>query len=72
MVDRSMVVAVYIDLGVVSFVEASAHYLNVVAFSWELQELSSVPYGLSCIGIVFNYWLVVIYGSGHILRVIRS
>jgi hypothetical protein len=32
MVDRSMVVAVDIDLGVVSFAEASAHVFYVVAF----------------------------------------
>jgi hypothetical protein len=72
MVDRSMVVAVYIDIGVVSFAEASAHYFNVVAFPWDLQELSPVPHGFSCIGIVFNSWLVVISGLGHRLCVIRS
>jgi hypothetical protein len=60
MEDRSMAVAVEIDHGVVSFAEASAHVFDVVAFPWDLHELSSVPHGLSCIGIVFNSWSVVI------------
>jgi hypothetical protein len=72
MVDRSMVVAVDIDLGVVSFDEASAQDFDFVAFPWDLHELSSVPHGVSCIGIVFNSWLVVIFGLGYRLRVIRS
>jgi hypothetical protein len=72
MVDRYMVVAVYIDLVVVSFAEASAYDFDFVAFRWDLHELSLVPHGLSCIGIVFNSWLVVIYGLGHRLCVIRS
>jgi hypothetical protein len=67
-----MVAAVDIDLGVVIFAEASAHVFDVVAFPWDLHKLSSVPHGLSCIGIVFNYWLVVISGLGHRLRVMRS
>jgi hypothetical protein len=67
-----MVVAVDIDLGVVSFFEDSPHVLDVVAFPWDLHELISVPHGLSCIGIVFNSWLVVISGVGHRLRVMRS
>jgi hypothetical protein len=67
-----MVAAVDIDLGLVSLAEASAHVFDFVAFPWDLHELSSVPHGLSCIGIVFNSWLVVISGLGHRLRVMRS
>jgi hypothetical protein len=67
-----MVVAVDIDLGMVSFAEDSAHVFDFAADPWDLHELSSVPHGLSCIGIVFNSWLVAISGLGHILRVMRS
>jgi hypothetical protein len=35
-----MVVAVDIDLGVVSFAEASAHVFDFVAFPWDIHELS--------------------------------
>jgi hypothetical protein len=72
MVDQYMVVAVDIDLKVVSFAEASAHDFDVAAFPWDLHELSSVPHGLSCIGILFNSWLVVNSGVGHRLHVMRS
>jgi hypothetical protein len=72
MVDRSIVAAVDIDLGVVSFVEKSAHVFVFAVVPWEFHELRSVPHFLSCIGIVFNYWLVVISGLGQRLRVIRS
>jgi hypothetical protein len=67
-----MVAAVDIDIRVVSFAEGSAHVLDLVAFPWDLHELNSVPYGLSCIGIFFNSWLVVISGLRHRLRVMRS
>jgi hypothetical protein len=67
-----MVAAVYIDLGVVSFAEDSAHVFDFADVHWDLHELSSVPHGLSCIGIVFNSWLVAISGLGHRLRVMRS
>jgi hypothetical protein len=67
-----MVAAVEIDLGVVSFAEDSAHVFDFAAVSWDLHELSSVPHGLSCIGIVFNSWLVAIYGLDHRLHVMRS
>jgi hypothetical protein len=72
MVDRSIVSAVDIYLGVVSFVEDSAHVFDFAAVPWEFHELSSVPHGLSCIGIVFNSWLVVISGVGQRLHVMRS
>jgi hypothetical protein len=65
MVDRSIVAAVDIDLGVVSFAEDSAHVFDFAAVPWDFHKLSSVPHGLSCIGIVFNYWLVAIYGWGR-------
>jgi hypothetical protein len=67
-----MVAAVDIALGVVSFAEDSAHVFYFASAPWDLHELSSVPHGLSCIGIVFNSWLVAISGLGHRLRVIRS
>jgi hypothetical protein len=67
-----MVAVVEIDLGVVSFAEDSAHVFDFDAVSWDLYEFSSVPHGLSCIGSVFNSWLVAIYGLGHRLRVMRS
>jgi hypothetical protein len=66
------VAAVDIDLGVVSFAEDSAHVFDFAAVSWDLHELSSVPHGLSCIVIVFNYWLVATSGLGQRLRVMRS
>jgi hypothetical protein len=72
MVDRSIVAAVDIDLRVVSFVEDSAHVFDFAAVPWDFHELRSVPHCLSCIGIVFDSWLVVIYGLGQRLRVIRS
>jgi hypothetical protein len=67
-----MVAAVDIDLGVVSFAEDSAHVFDFAAVPWDLHELSAVPHGLSCIGIVFNCWQVAISGLGHRLRVMRS
>jgi hypothetical protein len=72
MVDRSIVAAVYIDLGVVSFVEESAHIFYCAVVPWDFHELMSVPHCLSCIGIVFNSWLVVISGMGIIRRHRRS
>jgi hypothetical protein len=63
------VAAVDIDLGVVSFAEDSAHVLDFAAVPCDLHKLSSVPHGLSYIGIVFNSWLVAIFGLGHRLRV---
>jgi hypothetical protein len=72
MVDRSVVAAVDIDLGVVSFVEDSAHVFDFVVVPWDFPELTSAPHYLSCIGIVFISWLVVISGLGHRLRVMRS
>jgi hypothetical protein len=71
MVDRSVVAAVDIDLGVVSFVEESAHVFDFVVVPWDFHELMSVTHCLLCIGIVFNSWLVVISGLGQILRVMR-
>jgi hypothetical protein len=72
MVDQSIVDAVDIDLGVVSFVEDFAHVFDFAAVPWDFHELSLVPRGLSCIGIVFNSWLVVISGLGQRFRVMRS
>jgi hypothetical protein len=72
MVDQSIVAAVDTDLGVVSFVEDSAHVFNFSAVPWHFHELTSVPNYLSCIGIVFNSWLVVISGLGQRLHVMRS
>jgi hypothetical protein len=72
MVDGSIVAAVDIDLRVVSFVEDSDHVFDFAAVPWDFHELSLVPHGLSCIGIVFNSWLVLISGLGQILCVMRS
>jgi hypothetical protein len=72
MVGRSVVAAVDIDIGVVSFVEESAHVFDFAVVPWDFHEFTSAPYCLSCIGIVFNSWLVVIYGLGQGLRVMRS
>jgi hypothetical protein len=72
MVDRSIVDAVDIDLGVVSFAEDSANVFDFADVPWDFHELSWVPHDLSCIGIVFNSWLVSIYGLGQRLRVMRS
>jgi hypothetical protein len=72
MVDQSIVAAVDIDLGVVSFAEDSAHVLDSAAVPWDFHELISVPHGLSCKGIVFNSWLVAISRLGQRLRVMRS
>jgi hypothetical protein len=72
MVERSIVTAVDIDLGVVSFTEDSAHVFDFAVVPWDFHELSSVPHGLSCIDIVFNSWLVAISGLGQRLRVMRS
>jgi hypothetical protein len=54
MLDRSAVAVVDIDLGVVSFVDESAHVFNFAVVAWDLHELPYVPHCLSCIGIVFN------------------
>jgi hypothetical protein len=67
-----MVAAVEIDLGVVSFVEDSPHVFDFAAVPWDLHEFIAVPHGLSCIGIVFNSWVVAISGLGHRLCVMRS
>jgi hypothetical protein len=67
-----MVAAVEIYLGVVSFAEDYAHVFDFAAVPCDPYELMLVPHGLSCIGIVFNYWLVAISGLGHRLRVMRS
>jgi hypothetical protein len=72
MVDRSIVAAVDIDLGVVSFVEDSAHVFDFAVVPWDFHKFRSVPHCLSCKGIVFNSWLVVISGLGQRLRVMRS
>jgi hypothetical protein len=53
--DRSSIAAVDIDLGVVSFVDESAHVFGFVMVPWDFHELTSVPHFFSCIGIVFNY-----------------
>jgi hypothetical protein len=55
MVGRYVVAAVDIDLGVVSFVDKSAHVFDFAVVPWDLHELTLVPHCLSCIGIVFNY-----------------
>jgi hypothetical protein len=72
MVGRSVVAAVDIDLGVVSFVDESAHVFDFSVVPWGFHELTSVPHCLSCIGIVFNSLLVVISGLGQRFRVMRS
>jgi hypothetical protein len=66
------VAAVDIYLGVVSFAEDSVHVFDFSAAPWDIHKLSSVPHGLSCIGIVFNSWLVAISGLSQRLRVMRS
>jgi hypothetical protein len=40
MADRSIVAAVDIDIGVVSFVEDSAHVFDFAAVPWDFHELS--------------------------------
>jgi hypothetical protein len=55
MFDRYGVAVVDIDLGVVSFVDESAHVFDVVAVPWDFYKLTSVPHFLSCIDILFNY-----------------
>jgi hypothetical protein len=72
MSDRSAVVTVEIDLGVVCFVDESGHCL---AFDVSLvvpQELLSVANLFSCIGIMLSSWLLFFSGLGQRLRVIRS
>jgi hypothetical protein len=54
MVGRSVVAAVDIDLGVVSFVDESAHAFDVAVVPWDFHKLTPVTHCLSCIGIVFN------------------
>jgi hypothetical protein len=55
MLDQSAVAAVDIDLGVVSFVDESAHVFGFVMVPWDFHELTYVSHYLSCICIVFNY-----------------
>jgi hypothetical protein len=55
MVGRSVVAEVDIDLGVISFVDESAHVFDFDVVPWDFHELTSVPHCLLCIGIVFNY-----------------
>jgi hypothetical protein len=71
MVDRSVVAALDIDLRVVSFGEESAHVFDFVVVPCDFIELMSLPHCFSCICIVFNSWLVVIYGLSQRLRVMR-
>jgi hypothetical protein len=71
MVGLYVVAAVDIDLGVVSFVKESANVFDFAVVPWDFHELTLVPHCLSCIGIVFSSWLVVIFGLGQILRVMR-
>jgi hypothetical protein len=54
MVGQSVVAAVDIDLGVVSFVDISAHVFDFAVVTWDFYELTSMTNCLSCIGIVFN------------------
>jgi hypothetical protein len=54
MLDRSAVTAADIDLGVVSFVDESAHVFDFAVVPWGFHELTSMPHCLSCIGIAFN------------------
>jgi hypothetical protein len=72
MLDRSDVAAVDIDLGGVCFVDESGQVLVFAVVVLDFHQLLSVPHCFSCIGIVFNSWLVVISGLGQRLRVIRS
>jgi hypothetical protein len=72
MVDQSIVAAVDIDLGVVSFVEESAHIFDFAVVPWDFRELRSVPHCFSCICIMFNSYLVVIFGLGQRFHVMRS
>jgi hypothetical protein len=58
--DRSAVVAVYIDLGVVCFVDESGQFFAFAVFLVVFQEFFSVPHYLSCIDIVFSSWLLVV------------
>jgi hypothetical protein len=72
MFDRSAVVAVEIDLGVVCFVDESGHYFALAVSLVVPQELLSVAHLFSCIGIVLSSWLLFVSGLGERLRVIRS
>jgi hypothetical protein len=60
--DRSAVVAVDIDLGVVFFVDESCQVFAFAVYLVVFQELLSVPYLFSCIGIVFSSWLLFVSG----------
>jgi hypothetical protein len=59
MLNQSAVVVVGIDLGVVSFVEESVQGFVFAVF---YVPRIAVSHCLSCIGIVFNSWLVVVFG----------
>jgi hypothetical protein len=72
MLDQSAVVAVDIDLGVVSFVDESVQGFVFDVVVLDFHELPYVPHCFSFIGIVFNSWLVVVSGLGHRLWVMRS
>jgi hypothetical protein len=58
----SAVAAVDIDLGVVCFVDESGQGFTFAVFFMVFHEFPSVTHFLSCIGIVFNSWLVVVSG----------
>jgi hypothetical protein len=70
--DQSDVAVVDIDLGVVCFVDESGQGFTFVVFFVVFHELLYMPHCLSCIGIVFNSWLVFFYGLGQRFQVIRS
>jgi hypothetical protein len=60
MFDRSAVVAVEINLGVVSFVDESGHCLAFAVALVLHQDLLSVVHFFSCVGTVLRSWLLFV------------
>jgi hypothetical protein len=50
------------DLGIVCFVDESGQFFAIAIFLVVFQELFSVPHCLTCIGILFSSWLLVVGG----------
>jgi hypothetical protein len=71
MFDRSAVVDVEIDIGVVCFVDESGHGFAFAIFLLGTREFLSVAHLFSCMGIVLISWLLFVSGVGQRLRVIR-
>jgi hypothetical protein len=72
MFDRSAVVAIETDLGVVCFADESGHCLTFAVSLVVTQELLSVAHLFSWIDIMLNSWLLFVSGLGQRLQVIKS